>query len=295
MDPPAPEIRFVVTGFGPFQNSLENPTTFIAQTLLSFLEKHQQTDLASRTTTQVLEVSVKYVQTALNELKETILKSPPPPPPPPTTTTTTTAANTRRSVSFCVVLLHLGVNYKGRGFQLEECAYNDATFRAPDVRGYQPVKDVILPELEWGAILSSPLPVHRLCARLQELYDCVGCQPSFQPQQQEQQSESGGIRSEENVETPQQPSIQVYTSQDPGRYVCNYTYCLSLHTFSQNQTATATTTSSSSTANDDTVKFYSLFLHVPPAEIISLEKQSKFVMELMKCLQDELLKMIPNL
>lgn len=44
----------------------------------------------------------------------------------------------------CTLLqLHLGVDARARGFKLEQLAVNDATFRVPDQRGWQPTGQLI--------------------------------------------------------------------------------------------------------------------------------------------------------
>lgn len=39
--------------------------------------------------------------------------------------------------------MHLGVDIKGHHFKLEQQAVNDATFRVPDQRGWQPIAQLI--------------------------------------------------------------------------------------------------------------------------------------------------------
>jgi pyroglutamyl-peptidase len=122
------ECRFVVTGFGPFQGVPTNPTTVIAEGLLEYLEQHCSDDhevmasMVMNTTSTVLETSAVAVKKFLDNLQ---------------------GPEEMESSSGFTVLLHLGVNYQGQGFQLETCAYNDATFRIPDERGFQPEKQLI--------------------------------------------------------------------------------------------------------------------------------------------------------
>jgi pyroglutamyl-peptidase len=252
------DIRFVVTGFGPFADSLENPSMITANNLMAHLKEHNE-KLASKTTTMVLEVSVEAVKKRLDELEQELRTS------------------TASQEGTTVVLLHLGVNYLGLGFQLEQCAYNDATFRIPDVKGYHPDKELIVEKLEWAQPLSTSLPVSEICQQLQEKYDCVGClkEERERPKKNAKKEQKDGEQKEgdsarKNASFPS--AIKVFTSTDPGRYVCNYTYCYSLNKY----------------CSSDGGKFHSLFLHVPPVQVISQEDQIKFVMELMECIHDKL-------
>ena len=65
----------------------------------------------------------------------------------------------------CTVFLHWGVDAGGGVFKLEAAAYNNATFRVPDERGWQPKGEVI----ERGGLddtLCSRLDVEGLCREL---------------------------------------------------------------------------------------------------------------------------------
>jgi pyroglutamyl-peptidase len=122
------------------------------------------TVLACRTTTRVIETSAQAARAELDAIE-----------------LSDSAATT--------VILHLGVNYKGKKFQLEQCAYNDATFRIPDERGYQPRNVTIVPERPFNTRLNTLLNVNEICSNMNDLV----------------------------------------VSTDPGRFVCNYTYFYSLN------------------------------------------------------------------
>jgi pyroglutamyl-peptidase len=171
-------VHFVVTGFGPFQNAKENPTTIIANNLVDYLHSIEKDHgasslLAARTTTRVIETSA---QAARKELDDLIPTSPP-------------------NHHHTVVYLHLGVNYMGTHFQLEQCGYNDATFRIPDEQGYQPRNKCINEDCTLGTLLETKLDCHDICEHL---------------------SDEASL------------SSSVIVSTDPGRFVCNYTYYYSL-------------------------------------------------------------------
>lgn len=161
-------VSFVVTGFGPFRNSKANPTTQIANRIVDFLTERNGADLGGRVSALVMEVSVKAADSEIEKLSEQY------------------SNNSGRTV-----LLHLGVNYKGESFQLEQFAYNDATFRIPDERGYQPKHQPIDKGMELGASLETCLDV-------------------------------------EQIKTTMNQTI---VSTDPGRFLCNYTYFSSMKKF----------------------------------------------------------------
>ena len=134
-----------------------NPTSVIVEELLGYLEQnnhgsddaHVLSTMASNTTTTVLEVSTVAVRKYLDDLQEQL--------------------QLERN-SGLVVLLHLGVHYKGKGFQLEQCAYNNATFRIPDEQGFQPDKQPICESIALEQALYTPLDVNALCKALHSLY-----------------------------------------------------------------------------------------------------------------------------
>jgi pyroglutamyl-peptidase len=154
-------VAFIVTGFGPFGNSGENPTTVICNHLMKHLNG---TLLACRTTTRVIETSAQAARAELDAMDLSDL-----------------AATT--------VILHLGVNYRGTQFHLEQCAYNDATFRMPDEQGYHPRNVSIVPERPFNTCLKTLLNINAICSNMNHLV----------------------------------------VSTDPGRFVCNYTYFYSLN------------------------------------------------------------------
>jgi pyroglutamyl-peptidase len=101
---------FVVTGFGPFHGVPQNPTMILVQRLAK-----ETANLSSMNIdvlqTIVLETSAEAVKKEIDEIHKQICS---------------------QAINGHVVFLHLGVNYMGKKVQLEQCAYNDATFRVPD-------------------------------------------------------------------------------------------------------------------------------------------------------------------
>jgi pyrrolidone-carboxylate peptidase len=65
----------------------------------------------------------------------------------------------------------------------------------------------------------------------------------------------------------------VCVSNDPGRFVCNYTYCLSLD---------KCLSSAENNQSGNETKYHSLFVHVPPFKVFDEDNQFLFVIEIMK-------------
>jgi pyroglutamyl-peptidase len=226
----APEnVRFIVTGFGPFGCVQENPSTILAEGLVAFLssmevDKSIFTYLASVTNTLVIETSAQAASDAIDQFF-------------------TEEKNRHDGAS--VVILHLGVRYEGELFQVEEFAYNDASFRIPDERGFQPHKQSILGDnKEIGLPYKTLLNVPNLVDDVNQL-------------------------SLADIRCKAMPAAVVST--DPGRFVCNYIYCYSMNTFQ-----------CCDNRADASSKFRCLFLHVPPFKIISMDQQFMFLSRLMR-------------
>lgn len=177
-------VKFVVTGFGPFHDSKQNPTTAIAQRLVSYLQEKGENDIANSTSSMVVEVSADAARQQVDAIFEEIWST-----------------NSMGQAPFhqTVVLLHLGVNYKGEKFQLESFAYNEADFRVPDERKKQHRHEPIIK----GVALGEPLRTHfDIPSLVTELYRlrCNDCN-----------------------------AAKAMISTDPGRFVCNYIYYHSLN------------------------------------------------------------------
>lgn len=165
-------IYFIVTGFGPFQGVKDNPTSIIAALLVDYLEQHTDWATPEMVDTRIIETSAEAAReetdSLLRDLKDKERKA---------------------------VLLHLGVDCNRDNFYLEQCAYNEANFRIPDERGFQP-SDKSVSE-GCASILRTPLDLEAV---------------------------RGTVNDKEMVQI----------STDPGRFVCNYTYFCSLQKFQEN-------------------------------------------------------------
>ncbi|XP_076954207.1 uncharacterized protein LOC143628521 [Bidens hawaiensis] len=140
------------------------------------------------------------------------------------------SSDTQQLDSNKVILLHFGVNSGATRFAIEHQALNEATFRCPDEMGWKPQKVPIIPAD--GGILKARktfLPVDEIIKSLAKMgYD-------------------------------------VTTSDDAGRFVCNYVYYHSLRFAEQNG-------------------IKSLFVHVPLFQTIDEDTQMQFVASLLEVL-----------
>ncbi|KAF5946866.1 hypothetical protein HYC85_017094 [Camellia sinensis] len=129
-----------------------------------------------------------------------------------------------------VIWLHLGVNSGATRFAIENQAVNEATFRCPDEMGWKPQKVPIIPtDGGISRTRETSLPVEEITRALAKM------------------------------------GYEVMTSDDAGRFVCNYVYYHSLRFAEQNG-------------------IKSLFVHVPLFLAIDEETQMQFVASLLDIL-----------
>ncbi|KAL8114988.1 hypothetical protein AgCh_021711 [Apium graveolens] len=129
-----------------------------------------------------------------------------------------------------IIWVHFGVNSGATRFAIEHQAFNEATFRCADEMGWKPQKVPIVPAD--GAISrtrKTSLPVEEITYSLAKM------------------------------------GFEVMTSDDAGRFVCNYVYYHSLRFAEQNG-------------------ILSLFVHVPSFSTIDEETQMQFSASLLEVL-----------
>ncbi|XP_024022713.1 uncharacterized protein LOC21384762 [Morus notabilis] len=129
-----------------------------------------------------------------------------------------------------IIWLHFGVNSGATRFALEHQAVNEATFRCPDEMGWKPQKVPIIPA-DGGVShkRETTLPVEEITKALAA------------------------------------KGYEVMTSDDAGRFVCNYVYYHSLRFSQENETK-------------------SLFVHVPLFSTINEGTQMQFAASLLEVL-----------
>jgi len=165
---------------------------------------------------KVIKTSAASVTVELNDIKQKLATDP--------------SINCKKHI----VLIHLGVDYKGKTFKLETTAFNEASFRIPDEDGYQPNKEQMDEKNPLSERLSSSLNLEKICVDMRDRGFDVGI------------------------------------SGDRGRFVCNYTYWLSLNNIQ----------------ND---RVHVLFVHVPMFSVKSEDHQIDFIENLL-CSIDQILQ-----
>lgn len=233
---------FVITGFGPFAGVPNNPTSSLISCLRNNKEQILDEGVHIRET-HILDTSADAAKSEIEGIYSRLCSD----------NLNNNYGGDNRDESLTkdvVVMLHMGVNYRGKQMQLEQCAYNDATFRVPDNNGYQPQKKCILGDSStFGHCLRTTLDLNEICKELQ-----------------------------------QQGQPDCCVSRDPGRFVCNYTYCLSLD---QCQSVNDTIEKSRQQCTKQLVGCHSLFLHVTPFAVISEDKQLSFILSLLKIIDKD--------
>jgi pyroglutamyl-peptidase len=140
------------------------------------------------------------------------------------------AKESESSSSNKIIWLHFGVNSGATRFAIERQAVNEATFRCPDELGWKPQKVPIVPsDGPISKVRETTLPVEEITKSLAK------------------------------------KGYNVMTSDDAGRFVCNYVYYHSLRFAEQNGTK-------------------SLFVHVPLFFTINEETQMQFAASLLEVL-----------
>jgi len=144
--------------------------------------------------------------------------------------TAITAKGSESSSSNKIIWLHFGVNSGATRFAIERQAVNEATFRCPDELGWKPQKVPIVPsDGTVSHIRETTLPVDEITKALAN------------------------------------KGYDVMTSDDAGRFVCNYVYYHSLRFAEQNG-------------------INSLFVHTPLFFTINEETQMNFAASLLEVL-----------
>jgi pyroglutamyl-peptidase len=191
-------LRVVLTGFGRFHGIEDNPTSRMVPVLKERLAKMPGVEVVL---CEVLEVSA---QECLRFFKRT-----------------------KKSCKDAV-FVHLGVAAGRTEMCLEQCAYNNADFRCPDERGWNPEEVPIEGAgTDIDKCLTSPLPLSDICANLQGRFDAVR------------------------------------TSDDAGRFICNFIYYQSLMRGNN-----------------------AVFVHVTPFDVIPMDAQLEFLTALIEQLRD---------
>lgn len=178
--------------------------------------------------------------------------------------------------------------------------------------GYQPINECIIDKDPLGISYQTNLNLIELQAELNTSsisppFFSNALNTSTFPRQQQQPlvkiSDKKVHNHEEGLLVEMRINCNAIISQDPGLFVCNYTYCCSL--------AESIAINSSSSINnkrsgvvvddlqdvnpdqqprrkDDDSEVYVLFVHVPSFEIIPENDQVSFLLKLMNCIEKQI-------
>jgi pyroglutamyl-peptidase len=239
------KASFVVTGFGPFHGVKDNPTSVLVQKLPEYLLQRSGNDDSSAPPmrTLVLETSASGAKQQIDALYDELCPN------------QSNGGNDSPDRTLC--LLHLGVHSLAQQYLIESCAYNEATFVVPDEAGDQPKQAPILAH----CVVGTPFPTMWNVPELVEQVNALRL------------SRSIGELSE-----TVRPAV---VSTNPGRFVCNYTYCYSLDKFQCSRMRTC--------EDDDSVAdVRCLFVHVPSFQVAPEEEQLQFIVDLMDTMEMQL-------
>ena len=241
--------RIVLTGFGKFNGVDDNPSTRIVEELNS---KHEGFLRENRIVTEILEVSVQGCEEQLYAKY----------------------CSCSSSDNLHPTFIHLGVNGRIGGFNIESTGYNNMTFRCPDERAYAPQEQKIALEREFDEPLRSVFPVARIVGKIHAaLEGQIKINETRPTAPAPAADEDIFAPSDNSSSTP--PSCNVCdVSTDPGRFLCNYVYYRSL--FHQHSNG---------------LPLQSVFVHVPLEERISIPDQVKVVLLMLNMFIESSLQM----
>lgn len=199
MSSPAASARtvthFNLTGFGEFQGVASNPTEQLMHTFADTIKEKPLPANVCLDSCTVLETSGVGSRETFRTLRHCCDPEPAP--------ADGAGSHQESEVKHRRVWIHFGVHAGSEQFALESTGYNNADFRVPDQRGWQPSKETILEGMPEE--MRSTLDLPALAAQL------AACPAS-----------GGG----ELCQTS--PQWRVCVSTDPGRFVCNFIFFHSL-------------------------------------------------------------------
>lgn len=206
-------MSVVLTGFSSFGDVTSNPTEALINHIL---EKEKSQHLSYHLLdAKILPVSAQRVKDYLTNFLYPSLS--------------------HNHHSSNIIIVHLGVDEKSTCIKLEKQAVNEATFRIPDVDGWQPHECCIDEDFSFRHALSTDIEVHQLKRAL--------------------------------LRRNNHDAWCIEISCDAGRYVCNWTYLLSLiHSSKENK------------QSFNKRRVHCLFVHVPPFTRIS-EQQQRLILD----------------
>ncbi|KAH8507148.1 hypothetical protein H0E87_009599 [Populus deltoides] len=236
-----PAVTIHVTGFKKFHGVAENPTETIVGNLKEYMKKKGMPKGVILGSCSVLESAGQGAVAPLYQIFQSSINS----------------KDSESSSPGRIIWLHFGVNSGATRFAIEHQAVNEATFRCPDELGWKPQVRQIIKVFSF-----SDFEFLNFFVFLEFHYFGLQKVPII--------PSDGGISRVRETTLPVQEltkiltkkGYEVMTSDDAGRFVCNYVYYHSLRFAEQNGTK-------------------SLFVHVPLFLTIDEETQMQFAASLL--------------
>jgi hypothetical protein len=193
-----------------------------------------------------------------------------------------------------VCVVHLGVHSGASCFHLERCAWNDASFRYPDEAGWQPQGEAVVSCEALGRCRATRLPVDALVQELRA--EGHACQASDDPGRCVQHASASVAHACSLCASPASLTPLRHATA-AARFVCNFVYYTSLaraeaHALPDDGAGSGSAAlhaSSASPLPPPPPAWHALFLHVPPAHVVPIDAQLRFLAALLGALARHLL------
>ncbi|KAK6915710.1 Peptidase C15, pyroglutamyl peptidase I-like [Dillenia turbinata] len=238
-----PTVTIHVTGFKKFHGVSENPTETIVGNLKEYMKKKGLPKGLTLGSCSILETAG---QGALGPLYHTLQSA-------------VSSKGSQSLNSGRVIWLHFGVNSGATRFAIENQAVNEATFRCPDEMAWKPqVVAIYLVNVLISVIKFPGNPDNFRFYYMQKV-------PIIPGDGEISRTRESSLPVAEITGALAKMGYDVVTSDDAGRFVCNYVYYHSLRFAEQNG-------------------IKSLFVHVPLFMTIDEETQMQFAASLLEVL-----------
>lgn len=149
----ATKVYYVITGFDAFGSVGVNPTAKLIEVFSDETNASRLLCPSANSTFvfQVLEVSVKAVDSFLDSIVEDIVKR----------------NGSGSTDKIKIYFIHLGVDENSTSIKLEQVCYNNLNFRIPDVQGYQPQNSALFSHFECDFAFPTQLDVPKVLDEVQ--------------------------------------------------------------------------------------------------------------------------------
>ena len=154
---PKKSVEFNFTGFGPFGNITQNPTTELVKTIINW-KKNGEVNWKIGDA-QVLEVSAKAADTYVQEIIKRIDE------------------RRKEDANTIQIIIHFGVYSGSKEFRLELHGYNEANFRIPDMLNFSPKQKKIKAAFPIEHYFRTIFPIEKLEVMLKKYPVCLSTDP----------------------------------------------------------------------------------------------------------------------